>query len=338
MKEANFYKPLDKKQVKCGLCNHFCLIGNGKSGLCGARVNREGKLYALAYGHTTGTDVFAIEKKPLYHFYPGSNTYSLGTLGCNLSCANCLNWSISQAKQIERENKHLDFLRPERIVEEAISEDCKSIAYTYNEPTIFIEYALDIMKLACANSLKNVWVSNGFMSDSCLEAILPYLDAINVDLKSFDDSFYIKNCQARLEPILKNLIKIKQEATHLEITTLIIPGLSDNMEMLKRLADFIANELDADTPWHITKFSPEISWSLGDTPATSEDIIYEAYEIGKSAGLKYVYTGNMPGDQKENTYCPRCGELAIRRMGYHIERMDTQGHCPNCDRSLDIIG
>ncbi len=175
------------------------------------------------------------------------------------------------------------------------------------------------------------------MSRQCLDAIIPYLDAANVDLKSIDDNFYKTNCQARVQPILDNLKRFKQEQVHVEITTLVIPTLSDDPDMFKQIADFIASELDAETPWHLSKFSPGISWKLKKLPTTADEVIYNAYEIGKQAGLKYVYVGNIPGDSKENTYCPHCGELAIRRMGYDIERSDIDGHCAYCDQSLDIV-
>ncbi len=337
MSEAKFYKQLENNTVQCQLCNHFCVIKNGATGTCLVRKNLKGELHSLVYGYPVALNIDPIEKKPLFHFQPGSMSYSLGTLGCNFQCANCQNSDISQIKAIKNKIDQMDFFWPERIVEEALGNDCLSISYTYNEPTIFAEYALDIMKLAQQHGLKNVWVSNGFMSPDCLDAILPYLDAINIDIKSIDPGLYEDNCAARLEPILKNANIMKQKQVHLEITTLIIPTLSDSMEMLTKLADFIVTELNDDTPWHVSKFSPDISWKLKDLPPTGDDIIYEAYEIGKRAGLKYVYVGNVPGDQKENTYCPKCGELAIRRLGYHIERKDQKGHCMHCDRSLDMI-
>jgi pyruvate formate lyase activating enzyme len=337
MNEAKFYEKITKNSISCWLCNHYCQISDGKTGSCGVRKNIKGKLYSLVYGYPVALNIDPIEKKPFFHFYPGSLAYSIGTYGCNLSCANCQNWDMSQAIGIENKIKNFEFISPEKIVEEALGNNCISIAYTYNEPTVFTEYALDIMKLAYHNGLKNVWVSNGYMSEECLDKIIPYLDAINVDLKSADNNFYKNNCAAKLEPILKNLIKIKREQIHLEITTLIIPSLSDEIDMLAKIAEFIAEELDIETPWHLTKFSPKISWKLKNIPPTGDDFIYEAYELGKEAGLKYVYVGNIPGDQKENTFCPKCGELVIHRLGYNIERNDISGRCPNCDHSLDII-
>ncbi len=338
MKEAGFYKKINNNKVQCRLCNHFCRIAENQYGLCGVRKNKNGILYSLAYEYPAVFSPDPVEKKPLFHFQPGSLTYSLGTFGCNLSCANCQNWDLSQIQgQIEKKIENLNSKDAGKIIEEAIGNGCQSIAYTYNEPTIWTEYALEIMKLAHKNDLKNIWVSNGFMSNDCLNAILPYLDAINVDLKSIEDKFYQKNCGARLNPILNNLKTIKKEGVHLEITTLIIPTLSDTDKMFTDLAEFIVNELGAEVPWHISRFSPEISWKLKDLKQTTKDTIYKAYEIGKQAGLNYVYVGNMPGDQKENTYCPKCGELSIRRLGFYIERMDNKGRCPNCDKNLEIV-
>ncbi|RLC37355.1 AmmeMemoRadiSam system radical SAM enzyme, partial [Candidatus Falkowbacteria bacterium] len=279
MKEAKYYKNLDNSTVQCLLCNHFCAIGKNKTGLCQTRKNINGKLYTMVYGYPVAMNVDPIEKKPLFHFYPNSLTYSLGTLGCNFACENCQNWDISQAGSIEKIiSKMDDYISPEKIVENALGDDCKSIAYTYNEPTIFTEYALDIMRLARSNGLKNVWVSNGYINKKVLADIIPYLDAVNIDLKSFDDEFYSSNCKAKLRPVLENLQFLKQEQVHLEITTLIIPGKSSNIEMLAQLADFIVTQLDTDVPWHITRFNPEISWKLKDLQETGDDLIYEAHQ------------------------------------------------------------
>lgn len=337
MKEAKYYKSGKNNSVNCNLCYCKCVINDNEVGACRSRLNKGGKLYSLNYGYPVAQNIDPVEKKPLFHFLPGSLTYSIGTLGCNFKCDNCQNHGISQIDDIAEKTKNIDYVTPERIIEEAIGNDCNSIAYTYNEPTVFCEYAIDIMRLAHENDLKNIWVSNGFMSDECLKSVLPYLDAINVDLKSVDNDFYKHNCSAKLAPVLDNLKTLKQEQVHLEITTLIIPSHSDDIDMLNRLAEFIAVELDADTPWHLSKFYPDVSWKLKNLPITGEDIIYQAYEIGKDVGLKYVYVGNIPGDQKENTYCPKCDELAIRRLGYNIERFDSNGRCAYCDRSLDIV-
>ncbi|MFH0955841.1 MAG: AmmeMemoRadiSam system radical SAM enzyme [Candidatus Falkowbacteria bacterium] len=337
MQEAKFYKKLADQTVACELCHQACLIKNDSTGICRARKNIDGKLFSLVYGYPAALNVDPIEKKPLFHFQPGSLSYSIGTLGCNFQCANCQNWNISQALNIEQKIKNINLVEPEKIVGDALANDCWSISYTYNEPTIFTEYALAIMELAHQRNLKNVWVSNGYMSDQCLKTIIPHLDAINVDLKSMDHEFYKTNCSAKLEPILKNLAAIKKSGVHLEITTLIIPGLSDDYEMFRFIAEFIVSELGTDVPWHVTKFSPAISWKLKKTLPTSEEIIFEACDIGKSAGLNYVYSGNTPGAERENTYCPSCGELAIRRFDYEIERLDNHGRCVHCDKNLDIF-
>jgi pyruvate formate lyase activating enzyme len=337
MQSAQFFEKISNDEVKCTLCNHFCIIKKNKTGICRARLNLNNTLYSLNYGYPIDMNADPIEKKPLFHFFPATQTFSIGALGCNFKCANCLNHRLSQAEHIEKKTEEMDYFSPERIVENALADGCSSISYTYNEPTMWLEYALDIMKIAHENDLKNVWVSNGYMSGQALDKIIPYLDAVNIDLKSFDEDFYNDNCGATLQPVLKNLQKIKQEQVHLEITTLIIPTLSYDTDMLKDMADFIASDLDTDTPWHLSKFSPEISWKLKNLPQTGEDVLYEAHEIGKTAGLKYVYVGNMPGDQNENTYCPKCGEIGIRRFGYQIERLDSGGRCSFCDRDLDII-
>lgn len=339
MPEAKFYKKLNNLTVACRLCHQACLIKNNSAGVCRVRKNVNGKLFSLVYGYPVALNVDPIEKKPLFHFQPGSLSYSLGALGCNFKCANCQNWDISQAVDITplAKGKNLIWLEPEKIVSAALANDCSSISYTYNEPTIFTEYALDIMKLARAAGLKNVWVSNGYMSDQCLEAIIPYLDAINVDLKSMDPEFYRKNCGAKLPPVLENLKTLKKSGARLEITTLIIPGLSDDYEMLKKMAEFIAGELGADVPWHVAKFSPVISWKLKKTCQTAAETIFKICDIGKNVGLKYVYAGNLPGDDRENTYCPACGQLAISRFGYEIVRRDKRGRCAYCDKNLDIF-
>jgi len=336
MKEANFYNQ-KKEKIECRLCSHFCLIAPNRVGKCGTRLNKNQKLWALNFGFPAALNNDPIEKKPLFHFLPGTQTYSIGTLGCNFKCDNCQNWEISQADKIAKQIETMDFVDPARIVENAIADGCDSISFTYNEPTIFIEYALEIMKIAHQNDLKNIWVTNAYMSTEALEMIIPYLDATNVDLKSFDSAFYRDSCGSKLQPVLNNLKKIKEAQVHLEVTTLIIPSLTNDRDMITELSDYIVRELDSDTPWHITKFSPQSSWKLQDLSPTGEDAIYEAYEIGKNSGLKYVYVGNIPGDQKENTYCPQCGELAIRRLGHHLERFDISGRCAFCDKNLDIM-
>lgn len=296
MKECLFYKKEKNNLVRCRACNHFCLISEGKMGICGVRKNVGGKLQLLVYGHPVSVAVDPIKKKPFYHFLPGSYALSLGTFGCNFCCANCQNYDISQQKNkkvIEKYFEGQTEISPEEIIQSAKENDCLSVAYTYNEPTIWAEYALAIMKLAHKNNLKNVWVSNGYFSNEVLEKIAPFLDAINIDIKSYEDKFYRKYAGARLNPVLENVKKIKKRNIHLEITTLIIPTLSDDMVMLKKLASFIKKELGAETPWHISAFSSIISWKLQELPNTEPKKIREICAMGKKMELKNVYEGNI---------------------------------------------
>ncbi len=283
MKEALLYKKLTGRKVQCQACAHYCLISPGQRGICRVRKNRDGKLYSLVYGKAIAVNIDPIEKKPLYHFLPNTYTYSMATVGCNFRCANCQNWQISQANQGGQN------LTPKEIVQEALNSHCPSISYTYTEPTIFLEYALETMKLAKEKGLKNIWVTNGFMSPQTLKLIIPYLDAANVDLKSFEESFYQKYCAGRLKPVLENLKALKKNGIWLEITTLIIPGLTDQEKMLKKIGQFIKKELGPETPWHISRFFPEVSWKMKKLPATPLESIEKAQQIGLKTGLKYVY-------------------------------------------------
>jgi len=339
MHEALLYQKNKDKTVDCKLCNHFCHIAENQTGVCGVRRNVDGKLYSLNYNRLIAQGVDPIEKKPFFHFLPGSLSYSISAMGCNFQCLNCQNWQISQLQKIEKlDNKFPgDLIKPEQIIEEAKKNNCLSIAYTYTEPTIFLETALPIMKLAHQNGLKNVWVSNGFMSKECIDLILPYLDAINVDLKFFLNKKYKKMTGGSLQPVLDNLVYLKKNKVFIEVTTLLIPGETNVKGQIKDMAQFIFKKLGADTPWHISKFSPEISFKLLSKKATSLAELEEVYQIGKEAGLKYIYLGNIATDERENTYCPECGVLNIERQGYIITRDDEGGLCKNCKYSLNII-
>lgn len=346
MKEVYLYEKLTSQKVRCLNCAHYCVILDEKRGVCGARKNVGGKLYALNYGKIIASNIDPIEKKPFFHFLPGTETYSIAAVGCNFICKNCQNWNISQATKILHTEKKQEIeeltipgenFTPEKIVENAIKNQCPSIAYTYTEPTIFLEFALDTMKVAKKQGLKNIWVSNGFMSSQSAKLIIPYLDANNIDIKSFSESFYVKNCGARLKPVLETAKLMKKSGIWLEITTLAIPGLSDSEAMFKKIAAFICDELGPETPWHISKFSRAFSWQLKDLPSTPVKTLKMAYEIGKKAGLKYVYTGNVPGLDSEDTYCPKCKARNINRLGYYIERFDKSGNCCECGESLNLI-
>ena len=348
MREAILYKKLKIKKhaphrdevsgagVQCRNCAHYCVILPGKRGVCGVRENIDGKLYALNYGKAIAYHVDPIEKKPFFHFLPGSYSLSVATVGCNFSCKNCQNYDISQAPKPQRPVFGED-LPPEEIVNIALKNKLPSISYTYTEPAIFSEYALETMKLAKENGLKNNWVTNGFWSKELFDLISPCLDAANVDLKSFSDEFYTSNCGGRLQPVLDTLKRLKEKKIWVEITTLSIPTLSDSEEMFRSIAKFIKEELGQETPWHITQFSGVISWKLKDLPDTPVETLEKAYKIGKETGLKYVYTGNVPGLPSEDTFCPKCGALCIDRTNYVIHRHDKNGKCQKCGENLDLI-
>jgi len=335
MKEAIFYKKLKNNLVQCQACAHCCIIAPDKRGICGVRENRGGKLYSLVYGKIIAKNIDPIEKKPLFHFLPGSRALSIATVGCNFRCLHCQNADISQMPQ---DNNGLilgENYSPKDIVNEALREKVESIAYTYTEPTIFVDFALDVMKLAKKNGLKNVWVSNGYMTKETIDTISPYLDAINIDLKFFDNDIYLKITGAKLQPILDSLKYFKKKKIWLEVTTLVIPGYTDKGKQFEDIANFIKKELGPETPWHISRFYP--AYKLINVPPTPIELIHKARKIGQNAGLKYIYTGNIFGDDGENTYCPKCGTLIIRRIGYDIKRFDKNGRCPKCGEKIPLI-
>ena len=337
-KESYLYKKLENSNIQCNTCSHKCFISPEKYGICGVRKNIDGKLFALNYGKAISNSIDPIEKKPLFHFLPGTHSLSIATVGCNLCCKNCQNWQISQLVKDDKSQLEINQdLLPNEIIKFALKNKCPSISYTYTEPTIFLEYALDIMRLAKENGIKNIWITNGFMSEETLELISPYLDAANVDIKSFDDEFYKDICEAKVGPILENLKWMKKNKIWIEITTLIIPELSNGKTMLGNIANFIFNELGSETPWHISAFSGALSHEMRNIPDTPLQTIQDAYEIGKKAGLKYIYTGNVPENSKENTYCPKCNELAIERIGFYVKRFDKNGKCAKCGKSVDLI-
>lgn len=336
MKESYLYKKNSSKKVQCQTCSHYCIISEGQKGICRVRENVKGKLYSLVYGKPCAINIDPIEKKPFFHFLPDSQSLSIATVGCNFRCDNCQNYAISQTTKIENTISEENLL-PEEIVEMALSNNLPSISYTYTEPTIFLEYALDTMKISKEKGLKNAWVTNGFMSEETLDLISSYLDAANVDLKSFSDEFYQKHCGGKLKPILNNLVKMKKNKIWVEITTLIIPGLNDDPNILKKIALFIKENLGDKTPWHVTQFCAAISWKLKNLPDTPLKTLKMAYEIGKKTGLKYVYTGNIPGLTSEDTFCPRCNNLAVNRTGYIVYRYDKNGKCPKCNENLNLI-
>jgi pyruvate formate lyase activating enzyme len=334
IKEAMLYEKLDDQRVHCNLCAHRCTIKPDRRGICGVRENRNGVLYSLVYGTLIAEHIDPIEKKPFFHVYPASKSYSIATVGCNFSCDFCQNHDISQMPRSTLMITGNDIL-PAEIVSQAKKSGSKTIAYTYTEPTVYCELAYDTAKIAHKQGLKNVFVTNGFMTTEAIERIAPYLTAANVDLKSFRDEFYKKRCGARLKPVLESLIKMKEMGIWVEITTLLIPALNDSNEELKDIAQFIAG-LGVETPWHISRFHPQ--FKMLNVPVTSISSLHKAVEIGKQAGVKYVYSGNVPGDEGENTHCSHCGHLLIERYGFKVVSINLTGNkCSKCGTVLDGV-
>ncbi len=319
----------DRGSVRCQMCSHYCIIKKGKKGVCRVRENIDGCLQSLTYPNVIAKSVDPIEKKPIFHLKPGSASYSIASVGCNFKCSFCQNADIAQIGW-----DHLRFhqgipMDPETIVKEALAAGCKSISYTYTEPTVFFELALETAKLAKKKGLFNVFVTNGYMSIEALDMLLPYLSAANVDLKSFDDRFYKKYCKARLAPVKQSIERMKDAGVLVELTTLLIPELNDSKKEITAMAGYIANTLGNKTPWHISRFHP--CHEMTDRPPTPVSSLENAYEIGKAAGLFYVYIGNVPGTDLENTHCHSCNELLIKRFGYQTQVfMKDNEKCPKC--------
>ena len=335
MTEAMLYDKLPDGRVRCHLCAHRCLIQDGDRGICHVRENRAGTLHSLVYGRTIVENTDPIEKKPLFHFYPGSSAYSIATPGCNFRCRWCQNWQISQMPRAR------DILAgaeagPADIVAAALDAGCRSVAYTYTEPTIFFEYTYDTAQKAQAAGLQNVYVTNGYMTEEMLNAFQPYLDAANVDLKAFRDSTYRRYVGARLEPVLDALKRMKALGIWLEVTTLVIPGINDDPAELNDAADFVAQELGVDTPWHISRFFP--AYEMTDVSPTPIEKLQQAKDIGRQKGLRYAYTGNTLDDT--DTVCHSCGQLLIRRSGMSVaeNRVGSGGRCPDCGTPVAGVG
>jgi len=336
MKESLLYEKLTDSRVRCNLCAHRCVIADGQRGVCQVRENRGGTLYTLVYGRIISKNIDLIEKKPLFHFYPGSTAYSIATPGCNFRCRWCQNWEISQQPRERRPVTDLA-ATPQQIVATALRVDSRSIAYTYTEPTVFFEFAYDTARLAHAKGLHNVYVTNGYMTPEMLELFQPYLDAANVDLKAFRDETYRHYVGARLEPVLDTLKTIKALGIWLEVTTLVIPGVNDDPAELRDAARFVAQELGTDTPWHISRFYP--TYKMADVPATPAETLRRAWELGRKEGLKYVYVGNVPDNGYQNTVCPGCGRVLIRRSGLTVLTNRVQnGRCPDCRTFIAGVG
>ena len=335
--EASLYHALDDDKVQCRLCAHDCAIKRGRRGICSVRQNDNGKLNTLVYGKLIARHIDPIEKKPFYHYYPGSSAYSIATVGCNFKCRFCQNADIAQMPRDRGGLVMGDDTAPQDVVADALRHQCRSIAYTYTEPTVYFEYALDTAKLARDEGLGNLFVTNGYMSREALETIAPYLDGANVDLKAFSDQFYRTYCGAHLEPVKETLRQMKALGIWVEVTTLLIPGLNDDSEELRRLAEFIAQDLGADTPWHISRFHP--TYQLTDRPITPLPALKMAGDIGRQAGLHYVYLGNVSGEDGESTLCPQCRTVLIDRRGFQMVRNRIKkNRCPDCQSPIAGLG
>jgi pyruvate formate lyase activating enzyme len=327
MKEAMFYKTVRDDILQCELCPQFCVLKPGDRGKCHVRENKNGKLYSLVYAKPCSIAIDPVEKKPLFHFLPGSKTFSISTVGCNLDCKACQNWEISQANPEDVPAKEM---QPEEVVAEALKHNCESISYTYIEPSIFFEYVLDIAKLARQKGLKNIMVTNGFLNPEPIQELYKYIDAANIDLKSFSEEFYKDMCEGRLQPVLDAIKQIKSMGVWIEITTLVIPGQNDNREDIRNMFKWIKANVGADTPVHFSRFFP--CYKLLNIEPTPIDTLRDCYEIATEVGLKYIYVGNVLDTHFHQTVCPKCGmEVIDRSPRYELEEVHLEdGACKFC--------
>ncbi|MBU6998479.1 MAG: AmmeMemoRadiSam system radical SAM enzyme [Theionarchaea archaeon] len=328
MKEARFYETLPNEAVQCHLCPHECVIRDGKRGVCGIRENQKGILYSTIYEEITSRGVDPVEKKPLYHFYPGSEAYSVGTLGCNLSCSFCQNWEISQGSvPTYRMTSH-------EIVEATEYRKCMSIAYTYNEPSVWYEFVYDTAALAREHGINNVLVTNGYINEEPLKELLPFIDAMNIDVKAFTDSFYKELCHGKLDPVLKTA-EMAKKSTWVEITTLIIPGKNDSDREIEELVSWVASSLGEDTPLHFSRYYPSYHLHI---PPTDIETLERARSLALKE-LRYCYIGNVWNHEGDNTYCYNCGNTLITRRGFSasIVGITEERTCCNCGARIDIV-
>lgn len=332
-KEARQYLIVSDGTVNCSLCNHYCHIKNTALGRCGVRRNVSGRLIAESYAQVSSEAVDPIEKKPLFHFLPGTTSYSLGSIGCNFSCAHCQNWRISQP---DESGVHLETILPAEGVKRALAHHCSSISWTYNEPTMWYEYTMDMADLARRQNLGTIYVTNGYMTEEALEKLSPDLNAWRVDIKAFNDAFYRNVCKARLQPVLDTTIKARELGLHIETVTLIIPGLNDDMDEIRNLITWVIDNLGSDTPMHFTRFHPD--HSMTDRSATPVKTLEKIYETAREMGLHYPYLGNVGGHEYENTYCPGCGKIVIGRSGYRTNTEGLNGtQCRYCKAEIAVI-
>jgi pyruvate formate lyase activating enzyme len=331
-KEALFWKPAKNEAVQCLLCPHHCVIAPEKQGICGVRRNEHGKLFSLIYGACSSIAVDPIEKKPLYHFYPGSQVLSFGSVGCTFRCDHCQNYQISMVRPDETS---LQEVLPETVAEMAKSHGCRGVAWTYNEPSIWHEYTLDAAKLMKKAGLYTVYVTNGYIEEDPLKQISPYLDAMNVDVKAFHDEFYRTVCKARLAPVLQTCERAKTLGIHLELTYLVIPGYNDDASEIKGFCSWVKEKLGAETPVHFSRFHPD--YKMADTKPTPTSTLLACHTIAKEAGLQFVYLGNIPHGDYDNTYCPSCKNLLVERYGFSARVKGLEkGKCTRCGKEISL--
>ncbi len=336
MHRAGLWKTLKDDTVECNLCNFRCHIREGKRGICGVRENLGGTLYSLNYGKLIAQHVDPVEKKPFFHFQPASYSYSIATVGCNFRCLHCQNYEISQMPKEKGGIILGEDVTPEEVVESAMETGCKNISYTYTEPTVFFEFAMDCAELAQKEGLRNLFVTNGYMTIECIEQMVGLIDGCNVDLKAFTDEFYRKVCGgARLGHVLESIEAMHKAGIWVEVTTLVIPGHNDSEEELRNIARWL-NSVGPTIPWHISAFYP--AYRMTDVPPTPRETLHMARKIGMEEGLRYVYTGNIPGDVGESTHCYSCGRLLIERYGFFVRANHTEdGRCPDCGAVIDGV-
>lgn len=325
-KEARLWKNLSNKSVQCNLCAHRCKISDNKTGICGVRKAEDGKLFTLIYGSCSSIAADPIEKKPLYHFKPGTNAFSIGTIGCNFKCLHCQNHSISTA---DVDFPYIKEISAEDSVNLAKQNNCQGIAYTYNEPTIWHEFTCDSARVAKESDLYTVYVTNGYMAEESLNDIAPFLDAMNIDVKAFNEGFYKKICKAKLQPVLDTCIHAKKLGIHIELTYLVIPGLNDSLIDIKNFLMWILEKLGTNIPVHFSCFHPD--FNMRDVPRTPMKTMQSIYQMAKDMGILYPYLGNVAHGDYDNTYCPKCGNICVERKGYTIENYtSTNGKCISC--------
>ena len=330
--EARFYE-IEGDKVRCRLCPHACLISDGKRGICGVRENRSGTLYSLIYGLASSIHPDPIEKKPLFHFMPGTTSLSFGSVGCNMSCRHCQNFSISKASI---EGGGLLPISPKDVVERAKESGAKSVSWTYNEPIIWHEFTVDASKAAHDEGLRTNYVTNGFISEDPLRELKGSIDAMNIDVKAFTEDFYKKVCGARLAPVLNTCEIAKSLGIHVELTYLVIPGYNDSEKELADFSRWVAAKMSSETPVHFSAFHPD--YKLRGVERTPMKTMNRAFDSAVTAGLKFVYIGNVYSGDRENTYCPKCGALAIKREGFHVSKTALNGsRCARCGVALNIV-